>query len=149
VIADELKGGVLELEGERLVSVSLGHTDTDSTTCLHVPSIGLAVCGDALYNDVHLHLGESDAEGRKEWIAALDTIESLKPVAAIAGHKRPGAPDTPHNIEATRKYIRDFDNIASHTKTALELYDEMLTIYPGRVNPAVLWLSAKALKPGT
>src|SRR5580700_9382371 len=52
LIADELKGGVLELEGKQLISISLGHTDTDSTTCLHVPSIGLAVCGDALYNDV-------------------------------------------------------------------------------------------------
>ena len=108
LIADELKDRVLELEGEQLISVPLGHTDTDNTTCLHVPSIGLAVCGDALYNDVHLHLGESNAEGRNEWIAALDTIESLKPVAAIAGHKRPGAPDTPDNIEATRKYICDF-----------------------------------------
>jgi glyoxylase-like metal-dependent hydrolase (beta-lactamase superfamily II) len=148
VIADELMGGVLELEGERLVSVPLGHTDTDSTTCLHVPSIGLVVCGDALYNDVHLHLGESDAEGRKEWIAALDTIESLKPVAAIAGHKRPGALDAPSNIEATRKYIRDFDRIASHSKAALDLYNEMLAIYPERVNPAVLWLSAQAVKLG-
>ena len=148
LIADELKDGVLELEGEQLISVPLGHTDTDSTTCLHVPSIGLAVCGDALYNDVHLHLGESNAERRKEWIAALDKIESLKPVAAIAGHKRPGAPDTPSNIEATRKYIRDFDRIAYHTKTALDLYNEMLTIYPERVNPAVLWYSAQAVKPG-
>ena len=149
MIADELKGDVLELEGEQLISVPLGHTDTDNTTCLHVPSIALAVCGDALYNDVHLHLGESNAEGRKEWIAALDTIESLNPVAAIAGHKRPGAPDTPDNIEATRKYIRDFDKIASHTKSALELYNEMLAIYSERVNPAVLWYSAKAVKPGT
>jgi len=148
LIADELKDGVLELEGKQLVSVPLGHTDTDSTTCLHVPSIGLAVCGDALYNDVHLHLGESNADGRKEWIAALDTIESLKPVAAIAGHKRLGAPDTPNNIEATRKYIRDFDRIASYTKTALDLYSEMLAIYPERVNPAVLWYSAQAVKSG-
>lgn len=148
VIADELEGGILELEGEQLIGVPLGHTDTDGTTCLHVPSIGLAVCGDALYNDVHLHLGESNAEGRNEWIAALNTIESLKPIAAIAGHKRPGAADTPDNIEATRKYIRDFDRIASHTKTALELYNEMLAIYPQRVNPAVLWYSAKAVKPG-
>lgn len=148
VVADELKDGVLELEGEQLIGVPLGHTDTDSTTCLHVPSIGLAVCGDALYNDVHLHLGESNAEGRKEWIAALDKIESLKPVAAIAGHKRPGAPDTPNNIEATRKYIRDFDRIAYHTKTALDLYNEMLAIYPERINPAVLWYSAQAVKPG-
>jgi len=148
LIAGELKDAVLELEGEQLISVPLGHTDTDSTTCLHVPSIGLAVCGDALYNDVHLHLGESNVEGRKEWIAALDTIESLKPVAAIAGHKRPGAPDTPNNIEATRKYIRDFDRIASHTKTALDLFNEMLAIYPERVNPAVLWYSAQAVNPG-
>src|ERR1700751_2136188 len=146
VVADELKGSVLELEGEQLVSVPLGHTDTDSTTCLPAPSIGLAVCGGALYNDAHLHLGESDAEGRKEWIAALDTIESLKPIAVIAGHKRPGAPDTPNNIEATRKYIRDFDRIASQSKTALELYNEMLSIYPERVNPAVLWYSAQAVK---
>ena len=149
VVADELKGGIFELEGEQLVSVPLGHTDTDSTTCLHVPSIGLAVCGDAVYNDVHLHLGESNAQGRKEWLAALGTIESLEPVAVIAGHKRAGAPDTPNNIEETRKYIRDFDRIAANTRTALELYKEMLAIYPERVNPAVLWYSAQAVKPGT
>jgi hypothetical protein len=69
-------------------------------------------------------------------------------VAAIAGHKRPGAADTPNNIEATRKYIRDFDRLASHTETARELYNEMLAIYPERVNPAVLWISAQAVKSG-
>src|SRR5580700_9556018 len=149
LIADELKDCVLELEGEQLISIPLGHTDTDSTTCLHVPSIGLAVCGDALYNDVHLHLGESNAKSRKEWIAALDTIESLKRVAVIAGHKRGGAPDTPNNIDKTRRYIRDVDRIAANTRTALELYKEMLAICPERVNPAVLWYSAQAVKPAT
>src|SRR5437660_12702096 len=148
VIADELKEGIIELEGEQLVSVPLGHTDTDSTTCLHVPSIGLVVAGDSAYNDVHLHLGESNAETRKDWIAALDTIESLKPAAVVAGHKRPGAADTPNIIEETRKYIRDFDRIAANTQTASELYNQMLAIYPKRVNPAVLWLSARAIKPG-
>ena len=148
-VADELTGGVIELEGEQLVSVPLGHTDTESTTCLHAPSIGLAVCGDAVYNDVHLHLGESNAEGRKEWIAALDKVESLNPVAVIAGHKRSGAPDTPNNIEETRKYIRDFGRIAANPETALELYEQMLAIYPDRVNPAILWYSARAVKPGT
>ena len=70
-------------------------------------------------------------------------------MAVIAGHKRPGAPDTPNNIEDTRKYIRDFYRIATHAKTASELYSQMLAIYPERVNPAVLWLSARAMKPGT
>jgi len=54
VIAEELKGNVIDLEGHELVAVELGHTDTDPTTCLHVPSIGLVVAGDAVYNDVHL-----------------------------------------------------------------------------------------------
>jgi glyoxylase-like metal-dependent hydrolase (beta-lactamase superfamily II) len=149
VVADELKGGVMELEGEQLVSVPLGHTDTDNTTCLHVRSIGLVVAGDSAYNDVHLHLGESNAETRKAWIAALDTIESLKPTAVVAGHKRAGAVDTPNIVEETRKYIRDFDRIAANTQTASELYNQMLAIYPERVNPAVLWLSARAIKPAS
>src|SRR6266566_5805620 len=74
VIAEELTKNVIELEGHELATVSLGHTDTDNTTCLHVPSIGLVVAGDAAYNGVHLYLGESDAQRRREWIAALDTI---------------------------------------------------------------------------
>lgn len=51
VIAEELKGNVIDLEGRELVAVELGHTDTDYSTCLHVPSIGLVVAGDAAYND--------------------------------------------------------------------------------------------------
>src|SRR6202051_1311507 len=90
-IAEELTGNVINLEGQELVSVPLGFTDTASTTCLHVPSIGLIVAGDAAYNGAHLHLSESpDQQKRQEWIAALDKMESLKPRAVIAGHKRVG-----------------------------------------------------------
>src|SRR6266478_769165 len=75
-IAEELAGNVIRLEGHDLVSVPLGFTDTASTTCLHVPSIGLIVAGDAAYNDDHLHLSESpDQQRRQEWIAALDRSE--------------------------------------------------------------------------
>ncbi len=50
VIAEELKRNVIDLEGHDLVVVEVGHTDTDYTTCLHVPSVGLVVAGDAAYN---------------------------------------------------------------------------------------------------
>src|SRR5580700_10294747 len=71
-IAEDLTGNVIKLEGQDLVSVPLGFTDTGSTTCLHVPSIGLIVAGDAAYNGVHLHLSESpDEQKRQAWIAAL------------------------------------------------------------------------------
>jgi hypothetical protein len=45
-----------------------------------------------------------------------------------------------------RVYIRDFDRIAEKTRTANELYGEMLVAYPNRVNPGTLWSSARALK---
>ena len=147
VIAEELRGDVIDLEGHELVVVELGHTDTDYTTCLHVPSIRLVVAGDAAYNDVHLYLAESNAQKRQEWIAALDKIESLKPRAVVASHKRPENDDNPRIIEETRQYIRDFDRLAGTTKTAQELYDKMLEIYPNRVNPGwALWSSARAVK---
>ena len=144
VMAEELEGNVIELEGRELVVVELGHTDTDHTTCLHVPSIGLVVAGDAAYNDVHLYFVESTAEQRQEWLAALDKIESLNPRAVVASHKRPENEDGPWIIEETRKYIRDFDRLAETTKTAQELYAKMLELYPTRVTPGwALWNSAR------
>jgi len=147
-IAEELTGNVINLEGHDLVSVPLGFTDTAGTTCLHVPSIGLIVAGDAAYNGVHLHLSESpDQQRRQEWIAALDKMESLKSRAVIAGHKRVENSDSPQILGETRKYILDFERLAMQTATARELYDQMLKLYPDWGNPGALWTSAHAVKP--
>jgi glyoxylase-like metal-dependent hydrolase (beta-lactamase superfamily II) len=147
VIAQELTGDVIDLEGHDVVIVPLGFTDTDNTTCLHVPSIGLIAAGDAAYNGVHLRLVESNQKGkRQEWIAALDKMESLKPRAVVAGHKRIGNEDSPGIIAESRKYIRDFERLAMTTTTAQELYDQMLKLYSGWLNRGALWSSARAIK---
>jgi glyoxylase-like metal-dependent hydrolase (beta-lactamase superfamily II) len=147
VMAEELNGSVIDLEGHDLVVVELGHSDTDYTTCLHVPSIGLVVAGDAAYNDVHLYLAGSSPQNRRDWIAALDKIESLNPRAVVASHKRPENDDNPGIVEETRQYIRDFERLTETTQTAQELYDKMLKLYPSRVNPGwALWGSARAAK---
>jgi glyoxylase-like metal-dependent hydrolase (beta-lactamase superfamily II) len=146
-IAEELTGNLINLEGHDLVSVPLGFTDTAGTTCLHAPSIGLIVAGDAAYNGDHLHLSESpDQQKRQEWIAALDKMESLKPRAVIAGHKRVGNDDSPRIIGETRKYILDFERLATQTTTARELYDEMLKLYPDWINRGALWSSVRAIR---
>jgi hypothetical protein len=88
-----------------------------------------------------------NAKTRREWISALDKIESLNPHAVIAAHKRPDNHDNPRIIEETRQYIRDFDRIVEMTTTAQELYGKMLELYPYRVNPGwALWSSAHAVK---
>ena len=147
VFPEPLEDHTIELEGHELVAVELGHTDTDQTSCLHVPDVGLVVAGDSAYNDVHLYLAESDPQGRREWIAALDTIEALHPQTVIAGHQRAGRHDGPEIIEETRQYIRDFDRIAETTSTAEDLYGQVLALHPDRINPDALWISAQAVKP--
>lgn len=145
-IASPLEGDEIDLEGNKLVVVRMGHTDTDNSTCLYVPSIGLVVAGDVVYNGIHLFLGESNRQSRLEWIAALDKIDALKPSAVVAGHKIPGRDDNPRNVEETRQYIRDFIRLTDTTRTPRELFEAMLALYPERVNPGSLWSSATAAK---
>jgi hypothetical protein len=82
-----------------------------------------------------LYIAESNVQSRREWVSALDKIESLNPRAVIAGHKRPGNEDSPKIIEETRQYIRDFDRVAGTTTAARGLYDKIQELYPDRVNP--------------
>jgi glyoxylase-like metal-dependent hydrolase (beta-lactamase superfamily II) len=147
VLPEELKGDTLHLEGQELVVVDVGHTDTDDSTCLYVPSVGVVVAGDLAYNDVHQYFAESlTHQKRMEWVAALDKVEALRPKVVIAGHKRETNSDGPNVIEETRQYIRDFDGLVDKTSTTLELYDAMLSLYPHRLNRGALWGSARALK---
>ena len=147
MVTEPLPARTIDLEGHQLIAVEVGHTDMDATSCLHVPDIGLVVAGDAAYNDVHLHLSESDHHGRLEWLAALDIIAALRPAAVVAGHKRPGRDDDPAIIGETRQYIRDFGRIVETAATARELYDRVLDLHPHRLNPGALWTTARTLKP--
>lgn len=146
VTAEVLDDKEFELEGRKIVVVDTGHTDTDHTTCLHVPSIDLVIAGDAVYNGTHPFLVESNREGRRAWLAALDTIEALKPRTVIVGHGVLHPDNDPRHIEETRRYIRDFNRLDESTTTARELYDKMLELYPDRINPGSLWGSANAAK---
>jgi glyoxylase-like metal-dependent hydrolase (beta-lactamase superfamily II) len=146
LVAEPLEDNILELEGHELVAVNTGRTDTAHSTCLHVLSIALVVGGDAVYNGIHPYLGETDTQSRLEWISTLERLEALKPRAVVAGHKVPENDDDPHIIAETRQYLRDFNRLNAATKTARELYDAMLEIYPDRVNPGSLWGAANTAK---
>ena len=144
--AQPLDGSEIALEGESLAVIKLGHTDTDNSTCVYVPSLALVVAGDAVYNGIHPFQAETNDRNRPEWFAALDKIDALHPQAVIAGHKVPGADDSPDNVARTRQYLLDFSRLQQSTKTAIELYDRMLDLYPERANPGSLWEAAVAAK---
>jgi glyoxylase-like metal-dependent hydrolase (beta-lactamase superfamily II) len=147
IAPEALDGDTFSLGAEALKVVELGHTDTSHSTALHVPSIGLVISGDCVYNDTHLYLAECDEKARSEWLQALDRIESLRPKAVVAGHAVPDPDSSPRHIEETRRYIRDFNACVPTTATPLELYERVLSMHPNRINPGSLWAAAQAAKP--
>ena len=134
----------IDLEGHELLAIETGHCDTDDSSFLYVPDLSLVVAGDVCYNDMHQWLAESPTEeSRNSWIAALESIASLKPATVIAGHKRPGAVDGINNVFATIAYIRAFGEIKAKSKNAEGLYQGMIERYPHRVNPLILWTACE------
>jgi glyoxylase-like metal-dependent hydrolase (beta-lactamase superfamily II) len=118
------------LEGHELHIIQQGRTDSPDSTSLYVPSIGLIVAGDVVYNQCRMYVGDTTPESRKNWIAALDRLAALNPAMVVAGHKRTGAPDSPSTIQDTRRYLEDFDRLQKTATSERELFDQMTELYP-------------------
>jgi glyoxylase-like metal-dependent hydrolase (beta-lactamase superfamily II) len=135
----------IKLEGHQLLAVEVGHTDTDDTTVLHVPSIGLVVAGDVAYNGVHQYLLESAHGGVEAWLAALDKVAALRPRAVVAGHKNKDLPDDPAILDQTRDYLLDALRLLAGKPSPQGYFDEMIALYPDRLNVGPVWYTAVAL----
>lgn len=145
VLAQPVPAKGFHLEGRLIEAVEVGHTDTDKTTVLHVPSIGLVVAGDVVYNGVHQYILEGGDGGLEEWLKALDRVAALRPRAVVAGHKNKDLPDDPVTIEETRQYLRDAIRLLDRKPTAREYFDQMTALYPDRLNPGPVWYGAVGL----
>ena len=77
----------------RCCGIEVGHSDTDDSTMLHVPSIDLIVAGDVIYNNVHQFLAESAGGG---WRRGCGPSTRSRPCAGpvVAGHKDDRWPTT-------------------------------------------------------
>ena len=135
VTAEPLTDGLLELEGEQLRVIELGHTDTDGTSALHVPSTGLVVAGDAVYGDVNLYLAEAKGNGRRIGSTPWTPSRGSSPARGRRhGHKRDGDADSPENIGKTRRYIEDFSAAVEKAHNFTDLY-EAIVVSPRQGEP--------------
>src|ERR1700735_4492950 len=118
------------LEGRELRIIEQGHTDSADTTSLYVPSIGLIVAGDVVYNQCRMYGGDRAPESSKNWIAGIDRLAALNPAIVVAGHKKPGAPDSPSTIQDTKRYLQDFDRVQRAATSDQERFDQTTELYP-------------------
>jgi glyoxylase-like metal-dependent hydrolase (beta-lactamase superfamily II) len=140
VLAEPVPARGFRLEGNPVVAVETGHTDTGKTSVLYVPSIGLVAAGDVAYNGVHQYILEGGHGGLQEWLRALDRVAGLQPRAVVAGHKNKDRPDDPAILGETRQYLQDAVRLLDDKPAAREFYDQMTGLYPDRLNPGVVWL---------
>jgi glyoxylase-like metal-dependent hydrolase (beta-lactamase superfamily II) len=145
LLAEPVPADGFTVDGEPLIAVEAGHSDTDDSTVLHAPSIGLVAAGDVVYNNVHQYLAESRDGGLAGWHQALDVVESLRPAYVVAGHKDATRDDSPANIMETRRYLDDAARLLATRPSRTGFFAQMLELYPRRVNPYTVWLSASRL----
>ena len=147
VVATPLEGGTLQLEGQDVHLLDMGHSDTDDTSVVHVPLIGLVVGGDVVYNGVHQYLAESasdDALGA--WLAAIDRVADLEARNLVAGHKNGELDDDPGRVvRSTREYLRTAQRAWHEQETPEAFANVLVETFPTLLNPTILWLSAQAL----
>jgi glyoxylase-like metal-dependent hydrolase (beta-lactamase superfamily II) len=135
------------VEGHDLVIIDVGHSDTDETSVLYVPDLGLVVAGDVLYNGVHQYLGESGNGGRDAWRKAIDTVAALRPRWIVAGHKNKELDDDARRvITETREYLYAADDLLAKHRTAADFFNAMLERYPNRhLGATTLWAGTRSL----
>ncbi len=120
------------LEGHELRIIEQGHTDSADTTSLYVPSIGLVVAGDVVYNQCRLYVGDTTPGEPKELdLLALDRLGGTEPGDGCRRSQRSLAqPDSPSTIQDTKRYLQDFDRVQKTATSDQALFDQMTELYP-------------------
>jgi len=144
VVPTPLSSPRIPIGDEVATVVPVGTTDSDLSTVLHVPALGLLVSGDVVYNQTHMWLRRSTPESRASWKRALDVVARLGADKIIAGHRHPQAADddAQRQIEESRQYIADFEAALARSSAPRELIDRMMAIHGDRANPYTLWVAA-------
>jgi glyoxylase-like metal-dependent hydrolase (beta-lactamase superfamily II) len=144
IVPEALSGTALAIGDEVAALVPVGATDTDNSSVVHVPALGLVVAGDVVYNRVHMWLAGSSPETRGSWLQALDVVAGLEPTTAIAGHRHPDAPDddATRQLDESRRYLTSFETALRESTTPRDLVAQMTELYPDLGNPYTLWVAA-------
>lgn len=120
----------LELEGQRLEIISKVVGDMKYNTMVWIPSIKTLYASDVLFNQAHPFTCEITAEERKEWIEAIDKIETMGAEVIIPGHQRPGMQFDKSSLDFTREYLVATEEELARTESVGDFYCAMAERFP-------------------
>ena len=146
IVPQPLQGDTIKLEGETLKIEGLNGATPDRSY-VWIPSIKAIAGGVVVFNGLHVWTADTQsAESRKNWLATLDHIASLKPAIVVPGHFKVGAPLTPDSVAFTRDYLVRFEAETAKAANSAALIARMKELYPDAGLASGLETSAKVSK---
>src|SRR5246500_4950799 len=129
MVPEGLNNDEILVDGQVVNLIHVGQGHVEGSTIFHVPSADAVVCGDVVYNNVHMMMYEADEAKREAWIASISAVASLNPKIVVAGHKSVGAADQSESLAASQGYLRDFTAVAKKGGTVEDLVHGMLELH--------------------
>jgi glyoxylase-like metal-dependent hydrolase (beta-lactamase superfamily II) len=110
VVIEKFDGAFIELERSRIEVLKDLQGHTSENTMLWIPGQRILICGDVLFNGMHVYTAETDSKAREKWLNSLNKIRTLKPSVVIPGHSKVGAPlDASTAVDFTENYLLAFE----------------------------------------
>lgn len=120
----------IELEGHQIHIIGPMAGDHHDSTAIHIPAIDAIITGDIVFNGFHLFLTHGKEAYRKDWLASIDHLISLKPQTVIAGHCAPERESSPDSLSFTRNYLLAFEEAVSSVDNSEEVVAKMKQAFP-------------------
>jgi len=143
VLPQVLKGGSIELEGQKLEIIGL--EEFPSKTFVWIPSIKAVVGGINVFGTTfNLWMADAQtADARKNWISVLDKIEALHPEIVIPAHANSNSPFDISAVKHTKSYIQFYEEALKTSKTSESLIAAIKAKYPSLTFETALQIGAK------
>jgi len=131
VAIEKFDGNFIEFEGSKIKVLKNIQGDTDINTMLWIPGQRILICGDVLFNGMHVYTAETDSKARGRWLNSLQKIRELKASLVIPGHSKVGAPlDASTALDFTENYLLVFEKELKTAKDADSLINTMKGKFP-------------------
>jgi glyoxylase-like metal-dependent hydrolase (beta-lactamase superfamily II) len=143
ILPQVLKGNSIDLEGQKLEIIGL--EESESRTFVWMPTIKAVVGGINVFGTT-FHLWMADAqtpEARKQWIAVLDRIESLKPAVVIPAHAKSESAFDLTAVQHTKGYLKFYEEVLKTNKSSTTLMTALKAKYPSLTFDIALQIGAK------
>jgi glyoxylase-like metal-dependent hydrolase (beta-lactamase superfamily II) len=116
--------GTEVIDGVRFEFLHLEHAETENALMVGLPTCGILITQDLIYDRVHAFVGERAFDS---WVAALRGTEGLDYDTILPGHGSPGGPEL---YGAMRHYLDTARDAFSKSSTGTELKSHLIAAFP-------------------